>query len=63
MPGRVVRVLVEEGQEVEQGQGVLVLEAMKMENEVAAPRAGTVGRIRVSTGDKVETGEELAVID
>ena len=63
MPGRVVRLLVEEGQEVEPGQGVLVLEAMKMENEVAAPRAGTVSSLKVAQGETVETGQLLAVVE
>jgi biotin carboxyl carrier protein len=63
MPGRVVRLLVEEGQEVEAGQGVLVLEAMKMENEVAAPRAGTVSTLKVAQGETVETGQMLAVVE
>ena len=63
MPGRVVRLLAEEGQQVEAGQGLLVLEAMKMENEVAAPREGTVSSIKVTTGDTVETGQELMVVD
>jgi biotin carboxyl carrier protein len=63
MPGRVVRLLVEEGQEVEAGQGVLVLEAMKMENEVAAPRAGTVSTVKVAQGETVETGQLLAVVE
>jgi biotin carboxyl carrier protein len=63
MPGRVVRLLVEEGDEVEQDQGLLVLEAMKMENEVATPRAGRVTSIRVNPGDRVETGEELILVE
>ncbi|GAB4371864.1 MAG: acetyl-CoA carboxylase biotin carboxyl carrier protein subunit [Acidobacteriota bacterium] len=62
MPGRVVKLLVEAGQEVAEGQGLLVLEAMKMENEVTAPRAGTVERLPVAAGDAVEGGQLLAVI-
>lgn len=63
MPGKVVAVLVAPGTAVQQGQGVLVLEAMKMENEVGAPRAGTVRDIRVQPGQAVEAGELLAVIE
>ena len=59
MPGRVVAVLVEEGEEVEAGQGVVVLEAMKMENEIAAENAGKVVRIRVEPGQAVEGGDAL----
>ncbi|HEU4953228.1 MAG TPA: biotin/lipoyl-containing protein, partial [Gemmatimonadales bacterium] len=54
MPGLVVRVLVEPGQEVAAGAGVVVLEAMKMENELKAPSAGVVGTIRVGAGEPVE---------
>jgi len=63
MPGKVVAVLVEKGTAVERGQGILVLEAMKMENEIQAPRSGTVTDIRVQPGQAVEAGELLAQID
>jgi len=59
MPGRVVAVLVEEGSEVEEGQGVVVLEAMKMENEIPAESAGTVVRILVESGQAVDAGDPL----
>jgi pyruvate carboxylase subunit B len=59
MPGRVVTVLVEEGQEVEAGQGVVVLEAMKMENEITAERAGTLKKLHVVQGQAVEGGDPL----
>lgn len=59
MPGLVVAVPVEEGQAVEQGQNLVILESMKMQNELKAPRAGTVGRIRVGTGDNVEQNQIL----
>jgi len=59
MPGRVVALLVEEGDEVESGQGVLVLEAMKMENEIQAESAGVVRKIHVETGQAVEAGNAL----
>jgi pyruvate carboxylase subunit B len=59
MPGRVVSVLVAEGAEVATGQGIVVLEAMKMENEIQAEREGRVGRIHVRPGQAVETGDPL----
>ena len=59
MPGLVVRVLVEPGQEVAGGTGVVVLEAMKMENELKAPAAGVVGAVRVRPGEPVEKGQVL----
>ena len=59
MPGRVVELLIEEGQRVEAGQGVLVLEAMKMENEIQAERPGVVSRIFVRPGEPVEGGDSL----
>lgn len=63
MPGRVVDVLVEEGAEVEAGQGVVVLEAMKMENEIQADSAGTVRTIFVEPGQAVEGGDPLFEIE
>jgi biotin carboxyl carrier protein len=63
MPGKVVRVLVNEGDEVEAGQGVVVVEAMKMENEIAAPKAGRISSIAVAAGQAVESGAELLVIE
>jgi biotin carboxyl carrier protein len=63
MPGRVVRVLVERGQAVETNQSVVVIEAMKMQNELKSPKAGTVAEIRVTPGDTVTAGDVLAVID
>ena len=59
MPGLVVRVLVEAGQEVAAGTGVVVLEAMKMENELKATAAGVVGAIKVGAGEPVEKGQVL----
>jgi acetyl/propionyl-CoA carboxylase alpha subunit len=59
MPGLVVRVLAEPGQEVAAGAGVVVLEAMKMENELKAPAAGVVGAVRVRPGEPVEKGQVL----
>jgi propionyl-CoA carboxylase alpha chain len=63
MPGTVVSVTVEKGQQVEPGQPVLVLEAMKMQNTVRAPGAGTVTQIDVQPGAQVAAGEVLAVVD
>lgn len=63
MPGRIVRVLVEAGQAVEAGQGLVVMEAMKMENELRAPRAGRVAELRAAEGRTVETGALLAVVE
>jgi biotin carboxyl carrier protein len=59
MPGRVVGVLVEEGATVEAGQGLVVLEAMKMQNEIQAERSGTVRRVFVAPGQAVEGGDPL----
>jgi acetyl/propionyl-CoA carboxylase alpha subunit len=59
MPGLVVRVLVEPGMEVAGGSGVVVLEAMKMENELKAPAAGVVGAVLVKAGEPVEKGQPL----
>jgi biotin carboxyl carrier protein len=63
MPGKVVAVMVAAGAAVEQGQGLLVIEAMKMENEITATRAGTVKEIKVAPGQAVESGELLAIIE
>jgi len=63
MPGRIAAVLVEEGEVVAAGQGVIVVEAMKMENELAAPREGRIASIQVRRGDTVEAGALLLRID
>ena len=63
MQGTIVKVLVEVGQEVEAGAGILVLEAMKMENQINAEKAGTVAEIKVAAGDTVGGGDILAVIE
>ncbi len=63
MPGLVVRVLVEAGQQVAAGTGLVVLEAMKMENELKAPAAGTVSLIRAQAGAAVEKGQVLVEFD
>jgi len=63
MPGRIVRVLVEAGASVKRGQGIVVVEAMKMENELASPKDGIVTQVLVSAGDRVESGATLVVIE
>ena len=63
MPGRVLRMLVAEGDEVSAGQGVMVVEAMKMQNEMKTTRAGRVRRIAVQEGDTVNAGQLLAIIE
>ncbi len=59
MPGLVVAISVTEGQSVKKGQVILILESMKMQNEIKAPRDGTIGRIRVKAGDTVEQKQML----
>jgi len=63
MPGKVVRRLVAEGDAVEEDQGVIVIEAMKMQNELRAPKAGVVCELRAAEGDSVAAGETLAVLE
>ena len=63
MPGKVVRVQVEVGTAVEKGAGVIVVEAMKMQNEMKSPRAGVVVAVNVKPGDTVNAGDVLAVLD
>jgi biotin carboxyl carrier protein len=62
MPGLVVAVPVEIGQQVESGDNLVILESMKMENELKAPRAGRVERVNVAAGDSVEQNQSLVVI-
>ena len=63
MPGRVIRVLVEPGQEVAAGEGVIVVEAMKMQNEMKAPRAGRVAAVKTAAGATVSAGDVMLVIE
>ncbi len=63
MPGRVVKILAEVGADVKEGQPLLVLEAMKMENDIASPKQGKVVEVLVVAGQTVETGEKLAIVD
>lgn len=63
MPGKVVRILTEPGATVEKGDSVLVVEAMKMQNELKSPKAGTIKEIRVAEGAAVAAGDVLATIE
>jgi biotin carboxyl carrier protein len=63
MPGKVVRILAAQGAEIEAGAGVVVVEAMKMQNEVKSPKKGTIQRILVSTGTAVNAGDVLAIVE
>jgi biotin carboxyl carrier protein len=63
MPGKVVRILVTQGAEIEAGAGVLVVEAMKMQNEVKSPKKGTVQKILVNEGAAVNAGDVLAIVE
>jgi biotin carboxyl carrier protein len=62
MPGKVVRVLVKQGDQVQEGQGLIVVEAMKMENELKSPKAGVVSELLAQEGQAVEAGAKLAVV-
>jgi len=63
MPGLVVNVLLEQGSSVEQGQTVIVLEAMKMENDLVSPIAGTIKEIKVGKGQTVDQGAVLVLVE
>ena len=63
MPGKIVRVLVTQGDEVEAGSGVLVMEAMKMQNEIKSPKKGTIQKILVGEGAAVNAGDVLAIVE
>jgi biotin carboxyl carrier protein len=63
MPGRVVRVLVTEHSEVEAGQGIVVVEAMKMQNEIKSPKKGLVRKISATPGAAVNPGDVLAIVE
>ena len=63
MPGKVVRVLVEAGAEVEAGAGIVVVEAMKMQNEMKSPKAGIVAALNVEVGTTVNGGDVLAIVE
>jgi biotin carboxyl carrier protein len=63
MPGKVLKVLVEEGAKVKKGAVVLIIEAMKMESQVVSPIDGTVAKVNVSLGDDIKTEETLIVVE
>ena len=63
MPGKLVRILVEAGAEIKKGDGVLIVEAMKMQNEMKSPKDGIVKEIRFAEGATVNAGDVLAVIE
>jgi len=63
MPGKVVRILLSQGTAVEAGAGVLVVEAMKMQNEVKSPKKGTIQKILVNEGAAVNAGDVLAIVE
>jgi biotin carboxyl carrier protein len=63
MPGKVVKILVREGDKVEKGQGLVIVEAMKMENEIKSSVNGTVGKINFKPGDLVDAGQPLVEIE
>jgi biotin carboxyl carrier protein len=63
MPGKVIRVLVSEGDAVERDQGIVVIEAMKMQNEMKSPKAGRVSSLAATEGATVASGDVLAVVE
>jgi len=63
MPGKIVRLLVAEGAAVEAGQGILIIEAMKMQNELKSPKKGVVRKMYAAPGAAVNAGEELAIVE
>jgi biotin carboxyl carrier protein len=63
MPGKVIKVLLNAGDEVEAGQGVVIVEAMKMQNEIKSPKSGRVVEVRVSEGDTVNANQPLAIVE
>lgn len=62
MPGKVIRILVQAGDKVEAGQGLLVVEAMKMQNEIRSPKGGTIERLHVMEGQPVNAGDVLCIV-
>ena len=63
MPGNILKVNVTVGQAVKEGEVLVVLEAMKMENEIMAPKAGTIAQVLVSKGSTVNTGDTMVVLN
>ena len=62
MPGKIVLVLMKTGDAVDAGQGIVVVEAMKMQNEIRSPKSGTVERLLVVAGQTVNAGEVVAIV-
>src|SRR5262249_16379430 len=63
MPGKIVRILVKPGDQVEEGHGLVVIEAMKMQNELKSPKAGRVGEVRGQAESAVAAGQVVAVVE
>ena len=63
MPGKILRVLAPEGSAVEAGQGVIVVEAMKMQNELKSPKSGVVKKVLAAEGDAVNAGDTLVIVE
>lgn len=63
MPGKVIRLLVSEGEAVEAGQGLFVVEAMKMQNEVKSPKSGSIRKVTAQVGQAVNAGETLVIVE
>jgi biotin carboxyl carrier protein len=63
MPGKVIRILLQEKAKVEPGQGIVVMEAMKMQNEIKSPRKGTIQKILATEGASVNAGDVLAIVE
>jgi biotin carboxyl carrier protein len=63
MPGKVIKLLAEKGTAVQAGQGLIVVEAMKMQNEMHSPKDGVVARIHVAEGATVAAGQTLIVVE
>jgi biotin carboxyl carrier protein len=63
MPGKVIRIIAQAGEEVEGGAGIIVIEAMKMQNELKSPKSGKVAKIAVKEGDTVNPGDTLAIVE
>lgn len=63
MPGKVIRLLAAEGDQVEAGQGIIVVEAMKMQNELKAPKAGRIASLAAREGATVAAGDTLAIVE
>ena len=63
MPGKIVRVLAKQGDDVEAGAGVLVVEAMKMQNEIKSPKKGTIQKMLATEGAAVNAGDVLAIVE